>query len=137
SAPVAQLDRALPSEGRGHKFESCRARQTNQSVSRILRRCVKGRLTKDSPMKRQYWRVIGGERRSQQPPSPPRPLGTEPLGRDRHSLAGTTRRGFVPAFFSLSPGLAAEPGLGAADGSPLPTSPPAAEERVGAVGLKP
>jgi hypothetical protein len=26
-APVAQLDRALPSEGRGHKFESCRARQ--------------------------------------------------------------------------------------------------------------
>ena len=27
SAPVAQLDRALPSEGRGHKFESCRARQ--------------------------------------------------------------------------------------------------------------
>src|SRR5262249_8649536 len=24
--PVAQLDRALPSEGRGHKFESCRAR---------------------------------------------------------------------------------------------------------------
>src|ERR1700704_6943602 len=26
SAPVAQLDRALPSEGRGHKFESCRAR---------------------------------------------------------------------------------------------------------------
>ena len=26
-APVAQLDRALPSEGRGHRFESCRARQ--------------------------------------------------------------------------------------------------------------
>src|SRR3954447_19321662 len=26
SAPVAQLDRALPSEGRGHRFESCRAR---------------------------------------------------------------------------------------------------------------
>src|SRR5690606_37855679 len=25
-APVAQLDRALPSEGRGHKFESCRVR---------------------------------------------------------------------------------------------------------------
>jgi hypothetical protein len=25
-APVAQLDRVLPSEGRGHKFESCRAR---------------------------------------------------------------------------------------------------------------
>jgi hypothetical protein len=26
-APVAQLDRVLPSEGRGHRFESCRARQ--------------------------------------------------------------------------------------------------------------
>src|SRR6185312_13510642 len=25
-APVAQLDRALPSEGKGHTFESCRAR---------------------------------------------------------------------------------------------------------------
>ena len=24
AAPVAQLDRALPSEGRGHRFESCR-----------------------------------------------------------------------------------------------------------------
>ncbi len=26
AAPVAQLDRALPSEGRGHRFESCRVR---------------------------------------------------------------------------------------------------------------
>src|SRR3990172_11667965 len=26
-APVAQLDRVLPSEGRGRTFESCRARQ--------------------------------------------------------------------------------------------------------------
>jgi invasion protein IalB len=30
SAPVAQLDRALPSEGRGHRFESCRVRQDFQ-----------------------------------------------------------------------------------------------------------
>jgi hypothetical protein len=30
SAPVAQLDRALPSEGRGHKFESCRVHQLYQ-----------------------------------------------------------------------------------------------------------
>jgi hypothetical protein len=29
-APVAQLDRALPSEGRGQGFESLRARQLNQ-----------------------------------------------------------------------------------------------------------
>jgi hypothetical protein len=32
-APVAQLDRALPSEGRGHKFESCRARQRHETVA--------------------------------------------------------------------------------------------------------
>ena len=30
-APVAQLDRALPSEGRGHKFESCRARHRSMT----------------------------------------------------------------------------------------------------------
>jgi hypothetical protein len=33
-APVAQLDRALPSEGRGHRFESCRVRQRFQIVMR-------------------------------------------------------------------------------------------------------
>ena len=32
-APVAQLDRVLPSEGRGHRFESCRVRQTNQHMT--------------------------------------------------------------------------------------------------------
>ena len=31
-APVAQLDRALPSEGRGHRFESCRVRQSTALV---------------------------------------------------------------------------------------------------------
>ena len=30
NAPVAQLDRALPSEGKGQRFESSRARQSNQ-----------------------------------------------------------------------------------------------------------
>ena len=29
NAPVAQLDRALPSEGKGHTFESCRVRQSS------------------------------------------------------------------------------------------------------------
>ena len=33
SAPVAQLDRALPSEGKGHTFESCRVRQSNQAFT--------------------------------------------------------------------------------------------------------
>jgi hypothetical protein len=32
-APVAQLDRALPSEGKGHTFESCRVRQYLQAFS--------------------------------------------------------------------------------------------------------
>ena len=32
-APVAQLDRVLPSEGRGHRFESCRARQPFQLLT--------------------------------------------------------------------------------------------------------
>jgi hypothetical protein len=35
SAPVAQLDRVLPSEGRGHRFESCRARQ--QTIVVVLK----------------------------------------------------------------------------------------------------
>jgi hypothetical protein len=30
NAPVAQLDRALPSEGKGHTFESCRVRQSQK-----------------------------------------------------------------------------------------------------------
>src|SRR5262249_14349922 len=37
-APVAQLDRALPSEGRGHKFESCRARQVSNTQQSPVRR---------------------------------------------------------------------------------------------------
>jgi hypothetical protein len=39
-APVAQLDRVLPSEGRGHRFESCRARQFK--AYRLVR-CKDGR----------------------------------------------------------------------------------------------
>ena len=34
-APVAQLDRVLPSEGRGHWFESSRARQS-KSITYVL-----------------------------------------------------------------------------------------------------
>ena len=35
-APVAQLDRVLPSEGRGHRFESCRARHLTPFISAVL-----------------------------------------------------------------------------------------------------
>src|SRR5690606_7656140 len=34
-APVAQLDRALPSEGRGHRFESCRVRQNTFKINKL------------------------------------------------------------------------------------------------------
>ena len=34
-APVAQLDRALPSEGRGQRFESSRVRQDTLKNSRL------------------------------------------------------------------------------------------------------
>ena len=39
-APVAQLDRALPSEGRGHRFESCRVRHSFSLSRRDARRCA-------------------------------------------------------------------------------------------------
>ena len=35
-APVAQLDRVLPSEGRGRTFESCRARHIIKDLGRHL-----------------------------------------------------------------------------------------------------
>ena len=35
-APVAQLDRVLPSEGRGHTFESCRARHELNGLDRKI-----------------------------------------------------------------------------------------------------
>jgi hypothetical protein len=35
SAPVAQLDRALPSEGRGREFESRRARQHFKDLAQL------------------------------------------------------------------------------------------------------
>jgi hypothetical protein len=34
--PVAQLDRALPSEGKGRTFESSRVRQSSQLVKRVV-----------------------------------------------------------------------------------------------------
>jgi hypothetical protein len=50
--PVAQLDRALPSEGRGHKFESCRARQISMTYGNRSEACeghTHHKLTKQAP----------------------------------------------------------------------------------------
>src|SRR5262249_37163984 len=44
-APVAQLDRALPSEGRGREFESRRARQRLQRLIRYCSALVNGLAT--------------------------------------------------------------------------------------------
>ena len=40
-APVAQLDRALPSEGKGHTFESCRVRQL--ATAKVSAACAASR----------------------------------------------------------------------------------------------
>ena len=37
NAPVAQLDRALPSEGKGHTFESCRVRQQIRQLLNVAK----------------------------------------------------------------------------------------------------
>ena len=53
-APVAQLDRALPSEGKGHKFESCRARQFHPNQ---LCHAPRSRHDRDDPDARPRARV--------------------------------------------------------------------------------
>src|SRR4051812_44705991 len=58
SAPVAQLDRALPSEGRGHKFESCRARHDFKDLLVISRRSVPGVSRGTSAAEPCIWRCI-------------------------------------------------------------------------------
>src|ERR1700722_19297454 len=60
NAPVAQLDRALPSEGKGQRFESPRARQLIKDLRKSFRGYASGKLTTNSPTERAYWRVIGG-----------------------------------------------------------------------------
>ena len=50
----------LPFEGRGHKFESCRARQLNQRLIETVPKRAKRKLTKNSPTGLAYWRAIGG-----------------------------------------------------------------------------
>jgi hypothetical protein len=37
-APVAQLDRAPPSEGGGHTFESCRVRHSHEAIGFLSKR---------------------------------------------------------------------------------------------------
>ena len=86
-APVAQLDRALPSEGKGQRFESPRARQILQqlrcfpgTVRRCpVRRCPRNRFARRS-------RLTSGELRR---------LSVYPSG------CGLNERGAISALFGL------------------------------------
>ena len=49
-----------PSEGKDQRFESPRARQSNQRAIEVVRKRAKAKLTINSPMKRVHGRVIGG-----------------------------------------------------------------------------
>jgi len=53
---------ALPSEGRGHKFESVgRASKINE-LGKARLKGPRAKLTINSPRKSACWRVIGGDR---------------------------------------------------------------------------
>ena len=52
NAPVAQLDRALPSEGKGHTFESCRVRHKVNDLAKrsdVSESKTHHKLTKNNP----------------------------------------------------------------------------------------
>src|SRR5882672_12239221 len=58
-APVAQLDRALPSEGKGHTFESCRVRQLRR-IRHVLRSVTPGYAGRNSvSWERRYLTAFG------------------------------------------------------------------------------
>src|SRR5882762_6004810 len=59
NAPVAQLDRALPSEGKGHTFESCRVRQLRR-IRDVLRSATPGYAGRNSvSWERRYLTAFG------------------------------------------------------------------------------
>src|SRR6185436_3045068 len=47
-APVAQLDRVLVSEAKGHRFDSCRARQSDHCIAKTII-AFRGCGTSDAP----------------------------------------------------------------------------------------
>ena len=51
NAPVAQLDRVLPSEGKGHRFESCRAHHHSAILPQISER-LRGLRPSGAPLVR-------------------------------------------------------------------------------------
>ena len=70
-APVAQLDRALPSEGKGQRFESPRARHNFNDLANSVPSFASGKLTKNSPIKAS---VLAHDRR-RTPPGGVQPFG--------------------------------------------------------------
>ena len=65
-APVAQLDRALPSEGRGHRFESCRVRQIRRRPSLPANNWAKAESREAAPASRRNCRIPGALRKSRE-----------------------------------------------------------------------
>ena len=80
-APVAQLDRVLPSEGRGHRFESCRVRQSFQRLRLLIRLAFT-----------LHGGEAGGKQSSCVKDASQRPAPTGTRGRDRPLGAPTYRQ---------------------------------------------
>jgi hypothetical protein len=58
-APVAQLDRALPSEGRGREFESRRVRHIQSMTERVIVRTFDGSVSDPAIASADLWRYEG------------------------------------------------------------------------------
>ncbi len=80
-APVAQLDRALPSEGKGRTFESSRARHSPHPCRTISRSCVRAHRAScrnpacSTAVRNSLWREVrrsapADRRRNRSPPAP-------------------------------------------------------------------
>ena len=99
-APVAQLDRVLASEAKGHRFESCRARQFT-AWSRRFRELVHGAFRSAAPVVPANARRGTDQAPTQEPQSSRRTRGeisSEGLVRRRRSGSSGRRRrlGRVP-----------------------------------------
>src|SRR6056297_2693769 len=96
-APVAQLDRALPSEGRGRRFESCRARQFSCFISTPYERHS---CTAVAVILR-LWEICGRNPRTWVPPCSGQMVNTLSGTNDLES--GSTRSSREPGdFHSIS-----------------------------------
>jgi hypothetical protein len=105
SAPVAQLDRALPSEGRGREFESRRARQVFNELGEVLksaRRLGKHRVSKRKNFgtMRICVRPVGCVHRCHPATGPSH--STRPTPAPGHGINSTSARSIPPRSYRLT-----------------------------------